>query len=168
MRETKPAFWVFLMLLVLPVFADVKTGHDEKVDFGSYRTYSWREGTPAVNPEVQEWIVGAIDRELQAKGLSRVDDKADIHVSTVAYGELDIAMRGNYVRLNRYDTYGVITSHVVDQTIGNLIVDLIDPASDEPVWRGVAQEEFNSTKIHKAQKKIEKIVKKMFKDFPPS
>jgi len=168
MRKTKPAIWVPLMLLVLPVFADVKIGHDEKVDFDSYRTYSWREGTPAVNPEVQEWIVGAIDRELQANGLSRVDGEADLYVSTVAYGELDIAMRGNYVRLNRYDTYGVITSHVVDQTIGNLIVDLIDPATDEPVWRGVAQEAFNTSKINKAEKKIGKIVKKMFKDFPPS
>jgi hypothetical protein len=168
MRMTRPAFWVCLALIASPVFGDVNVGHDENTDFGSYRTYAWREGTPAAIPKVQQWIVDAIDRELQDRGLRRVEGEADAYVSTIAYANMDLVVRGSFVqRSNYYASVSVLTADTMNQTTGNLIVDFFDPASDEPVWRGVAAEAFNANKVAKAQKKIEKIVQKMFKDFPP-
>jgi hypothetical protein len=137
----------FLALLAAPVAADVQIGHDAEHDFTAVRTYAWDAGTPAAKPEVQAWIVEAVDRELQAKGLRRVEGQADVRVSTVAYAELDVFTRGNYVRLDRYDSWGVITSDVVDKSTGNLMVDLIDPATGEPVWRGVAREGLQANKL---------------------
>jgi hypothetical protein len=159
------AFWLSLALVASPVFCDVKVDHDPAADFGSYHTYGWREGTPAASPEVQEWIVEAIDRELQEKGLRRVEGEVDLYVSTVAYGQMDVDDRANYVRLR--GGWGVITSDVVESTTGHLIVDLIDAPSDEPVWRGVAEKVFKSPNLNKARKKIEKMIEKMFAEFPP-
>ena len=164
-RKTLCTVGLVLAFVVTPLPAEVRIGLDENADFSAYHTYAWREGTPAANPKAQQWIVAAVDAELQGKGLRKVESDADIYVSTVAYGEIDTVLRGNYVQMN---SWGVITSHVEDKTTGNLIVDLIDPSKDDPVWRGVAKEAFQLNKLAKAEKKIEKIVKKMFKDFPPS
>ena len=46
-------------------------------------------------------------------------------------------------------------------------IDLIDGASERPVWRGVANEVMADPKLEKVRKKIDKVTRKMFKDFPP-
>jgi hypothetical protein len=52
--------------------------------------------------------------------------------------------------------------------IGTLIVDLVDGAAEELVWRGKGEKEFSGTPDpDKAEKKINKLVGKMFKSFPP-
>jgi len=162
-RATAKIFVAFALSASLAL-GNVGVWHEEQADFGAYRTYAWREGTPAARPDVQQWIVDSIDRELQDKGLRQVEGGADAYVSTVAYGKMDVAQRGNYVRLN--GGWGVITNHVVDSTTGYLIVDLIDAASDEAVWRGVAEKVFQSSDVNKAQKKIEKKQAKATEDQP--
>jgi hypothetical protein len=158
----------FLVLLVSSsLLAGVETGHDETADFSKYRTYGWREGTPAALPEVQEWVVTAVDRELQGKGLNKVEGQADVYVSIVAYAQMDLAMRNNFVSLDRWDGWGISTSYAVDTTVGHLMVDLLDGETDEPVWRAIAEEKVQASKIPKLEGKINKIVKKMFKDYPP-
>ena len=158
----------FLVLLASSaLLAGVETGHDETADFSKYRTYAWRKGTPAALPEVQEWVVTAVDRELQGKGLHKVEGEADVYVSTVAYGQMDLAMRNNFVSLDRWDGWGISTSYAVDTTVGHLMVDLLDGETDEPVWRAIAEEKVQASKIPKLEGKINKIVKKMFKDYPP-
>jgi hypothetical protein len=70
------------------------------------------------------------------------------------------------VHLDVYDG-GLITSDVVATTKGVLMVDLIDGESERPVWRGLASEVMGDPSPEKLHKKIDKITKKMFKDFPP-
>ena len=72
-RMTGIALWVMLALVASPGFGEVKVGYDENVDFGSYRTYAWREGTPAALAEIQQLLVDTIDGELQEGGLRRVE-----------------------------------------------------------------------------------------------
>ena len=43
---------------------DVKVDYDPTVDFSLFKTISWREGTPAEDPEVENRIHAAIEREL--------------------------------------------------------------------------------------------------------
>jgi hypothetical protein len=167
-RITRLAVWVILALVASPGFGDVKVGYDENVDFGSYSTYAWREGTPAANAEMQQLLVDTIDRELQEGGLRRVEGEADLYVTSIAYANMDTIIRSNYVqRSNYYASVSVLSAEAVNTATGHLIVDLFDPASDDPIWRGVATEVFDASKVKKAQKKIEKIVKKLFEDFPP-
>jgi len=167
MQRMRFAVLFLALLMGSLLLAGVETGHDETADFSKYRTYSWREGTPAALPEVQGWVVTAVDRELQGKGLRKVDGEADIYVSTVAYGQMDLAMRNNFVSLNRWDGWGISTSYAVDTTVGHLMVDLLDGATEDPVWRAIAEEKVQASKVPKLEGKINKIVKKMFKDYPP-
>lgn len=156
-----------LLLLVCPAVADEKLAFDPEVDFSKYKTYTWGKGTPAARAQVQRWIDMAIDRELQAEGLSKAPQaSADLVVVTVAYAQMEMAVRGNYIHLDKWDV-GLISSDVINKQTGNLMVDLIDAETQEPVWRSVIRKAMSDRNLSKAQKKIDKLIKKMFEDFPP-
>ena len=42
---------------------------DKKVDFSSYKTYSWGKGTPAPNPLTDQRIIAGVDARLAAAGV---------------------------------------------------------------------------------------------------
>jgi hypothetical protein len=75
---------------------------------------------------------------------------------------VDVSGYGGY----RYRSWGTATAHVSEIPIGNLMVDLVDASSGQLVWRGMASGTVSS-KPEKSEKKINKVVGKMFKDFPP-
>ena len=156
------------VLCVSFVAAGVQVQFEEGVDFAQYRTYAWGKGTPAAKPEYQEWIVAAITRELEERGLRQVtDEEPDLFVVSVAFAMLEFANRGNYVNLNRYGySVGIITNDAVGSATGHLAIDLVDARSKEVVWRAVV-EEFFGRKIANPERKIDKITKKMFRDYPP-
>jgi hypothetical protein len=154
-------------ILALPASAAVNVDHEDGVEFASYRTYAWRAGTEAARPQVQQWIVSAVERELKARGLRKVlDRRADLYVVTHAFAEMNARTRANYVHLDVYDV-GVITSDVVLATRGTLMIDLLDGDSQRPVWRGMASEVMGDPAPEKLRKKIDKVTRKMFKSFPP-
>jgi len=160
-------FLTVMILLAIPAGAGVTVDHAAGTDFGSYRTYAWKAGTEAARPEVQESVVRAVDRQLSASGLRRVvDGPADLWVVTYAFANMEAHNRANYVRVDFYGV-GVITSDVIGTTKGTLIVDLIDVGSDRPVWRGMATEVMAMPSSEKLRKKVDKVTRKMFKDYPP-
>jgi hypothetical protein len=157
-----------LALLVAPVAAKVWVRHDTAVEFSNYRTYAWQGGTPAAREDVQQFIVDAIDQELQSKGFQRVDaGPADLYVVSQAVGETWISSGTNFytppsgmVRITTVDPHGV--------TDGTWIVDLVDARSGVKVWTAEATEGFETeAKATKIRKKIDGLAKKMFKNFPP-
>jgi hypothetical protein len=154
-----------LLLCVSFVAAGVQVKFEEGVDFAKYRTYAWGKGTPAAKPQYQEWIVAAITRELEERGLRLTDEEPDLLVVSVAFATLDFVNRGNYVQL-RNSTIGLITNDVVGTGTGHLLIDLVDATSDKIVWQAVAEKAF-SEDISNPQKKIDKITKKMFRNYPP-
>lgn len=158
---------VMAAFMVSSVSGAVKVDHEAGVDFTGYRTYAWRPGTEAARPQVQQWIVAAVERELNSRGLRKVvDRRADVYVLTHAFAEMDSQVRGNYLHLDTYDV-GIITSDVVATTKGVLMIDLVDGESERPVWRGMASEVMGLPSLGKIHKKIDKVVKRMFKSFPP-
>lgn len=161
------------LLVLTPAFAaQVYTDSDPDVDLTKFRTYVWKVKTPAARADVQVWLVAAIDRELQAKGMQRVEEAdADLHLVTVAYAQIEAGIRGNYVQPQTWYV-GFVTAYATDTTTGNLLVDFIDPRTERPVWRAVAKDAITDKgqtpqKMDKTiQKKIDKIARKMFRDFP--
>ena len=155
-----------LLLCVSSVVAGIQVKFEDGVDFTQYRTYAWGKGTPAARPEYQEWIVAAITRELEERGLLvATDEDPDLFVVSVAFAEMEFATRGNYIHLDNWGV-GIITSDVVGSATGHLAVDLVDATSDKVVWRAVAEEMFGR-KISNPQKKIDKITRKLFRNYPP-
>jgi len=158
---------VTLVLLTLPLSAEVKVDYEVGVDFESYRTYAWQPGTVAGQPMIQDAIYRAVERELAAAGLRKVtESEADLFVVTHATSQMDAAASGGYVHVQQFDV-GVLTHGVVVETRGRLVVDLFDAQSERPVWRGIASEVMGLPSIDKLRRKVDKVTKKMFKSYPP-
>lgn len=161
--------WAFVAALLLsaPATAGITVSHDGAADFSRHKTYAWGKGTPAARPEIEQWIRSAVDRELQAKGLSPAPEaRADLIVVTVAFAQMGMATRSVYFHLDQYDV-GVLRSDVIDMTDGHLLVDLVDPATQKPIWRGAIEEAMDNQDPDKIRKKIDKLTHKLFTSFPP-
>jgi hypothetical protein len=136
--------------------------HNPTVDFTEFRTYAWDKGTSAAHEQIQASIVVAIERELDACGLVKTDEAPDLLVVSDAFGagSADVRAYGAW-----FGTFAVVKMGVETVTDGTLWVNLIDPDSNEPVWAGAANGAFTGD-IKKVPRRIDKIVRKMFKDFP--
>jgi hypothetical protein len=148
--------------------ASVSVDYDKTVDFSSLRTYAWLEGTPARSPLVQKRIVSAVEKELQARGLTRVSGKADLLIAThaSARGEkrVDVDNLGYGYSWRGWET---TTVNVREVLVGTLLVDLVDGTSNDLVWRAVATETFTGNLTpEKLDKRINKVVHKIFKKYP--
>ncbi len=64
-----------------------------------------------------------------------------------------------------YNRMGTV-NEVIERE-GTLIIDIAHPAKQEVVWRGVATDTL-SDKSSKNTKKVQKMVSKMFKNYPPT
>lgn len=120
-----------------PVIDFVFLGH---ADFERYRTYAWRQGTPAKDPAVERRIREAIDRVLARKGWRQVDGEADLYLRTA------------------------VTS-LSAMSIASLRLEVVDGASQKPALRAMATGVF-AGKREKLPKTIDKTVKKLLKQFP--
>jgi hypothetical protein len=169
--ERWPALILAALLVAAPASSSVDVGYDEKVDFASYRTYAWEKGLPAIRPEVEEHIVRAVERELQARGLTKVDAaEADLRVRSYAGAAGSVTMGGAYAYWEEWK-WGVRGEAVKMRARGTLLVELRDAATDRPVWGGLADENVRLDQAtgdpRNAKKKIDGVIQKMFRDFPP-
>lgn len=170
----------FVLLLTLLISASafaqkVNVDYDKKADFSSYKTYSWAEGTPAKNPLGHQRIIAGIDAQLAARGWQRVESGGDV---VVIYS----AATSTETQINTFESGGpwggyrwgwggygggMSTTTVQKIPVGELIVDVADVKNKAFIWRGTASDTL-SDKPEKNQKKLEKVLSKMFKNFPPT
>jgi hypothetical protein len=173
--------WACLGLLIVICSAalhaqKVKVEYDKTADFTRYKTYSWMKLGAAQYPFVQMDVVGAIDNQLAAKGLKKVDSGGDLLVNGI--GSMTDSMNVSYV----VDIYAMpaldlpITwvngapvasnSTAVDVDKGTLVVDLVDRQAKQLKWRGTAKANLDRQEQEKSLEIIEKAVVKMFKEYP--
>jgi hypothetical protein len=134
-----------LACLALPASADVTVDYEIGVDYENYRTYAWQPGTEAGQPQVQQCI---------------------LYVVTHVFSEMNAYASGSYVYVQQWDV-GVLSTGVVVDTKGYLVVDLIDSQSEKAVWSAKARKVMGLPDLTKLCKKVDKITRKMFKSFPP-
>ena len=155
-----------ILLLASAASAGVSVKWQEETDFSGYRSFAWKKGAPALQERVQAEIVRMVNRELEAKGLSEVEGEADLHVMTYAYGEGEANTSVDLGYFGRTDGFGVPTASTRVNTAGTLMVRLVDAGTDAPVWEGRADKTLGEN-VSKALKKIDKMIGKMFEQFPP-
>jgi len=146
----------------------VATDYDRSANFTSYKTYSWRDGTKLTNPLNAERLVTAVDNELKAKGLSRVESGGDLTVTYHASGEKSVDVQ-TFQTGGVYGCWGgcgSTSTTVTPVTIGTIIVDLVDTKSNKMLWRGTASDAV-SDKPGENAAKINEGVARMFKEYPP-
>jgi len=160
--------------------SSVSVSHDfdSQVDFANLRTYSWITAPESTSESVQKElqtnsliesrVKKAVNRQLAAKGLREttqdpdflvafhtgVQDKTDVQSWGYGYGYW--GMRGG----------GVSTIHYQE---GTLILDFINPKSDNLIWRGVGKKVVSErTTPEKSEKEINTAVEQILKKYPPS
>lgn len=143
----------------------VHTDFDEGVDFTEYRTYRWdmkqTRNRKDINSLLDKRIRDAVDDELAAKGLERVEAGADLVVTYRAgvREKVDVTStwyawgyRRRGVRVDRYKQ-------------GSIVIDLIDPDMKQLVWRGAAVGVVDAS--DKSQEKVAEKVAKILAGYPP-
>lgn len=132
-----------IALLVAPamaMFIDVQ--FIGGVDIAVFRTWSFGEGSPLPNQEVERAVRATIVEQMTAKGYSKVEGQADCLITI--HGQADEWFDGGLFK-----------------------IEALDGKTGKTVWRGKAEGAVNVKSTSKRQSLAQRTVKKMFKKFPP-
>ncbi len=169
-----------LVLLASPAVTHaqkVTVSFDKSINFSNYKTFAWSVGTgDARNPLVGKMIRDGVERELNARGLTRVESDPDLRFSFMAASGFNLQVKQPSwsteagVILNS----GVYANGVMwDVSTGTLLLDAFDNKTDRMVWRGFAKDTLprapSSDMVadaKKVEKTVNKVISKMFKKFP--
>ena len=163
----------------------LRSDYDKTVDFGQYTTYNFYEGAGPDTDNYQslfsQYMVRAIDIEMQKRGYRKVDNDPDLLVNFNAilqektkvtttpaptYG-----MGGYYgYRRGYYDPwYGYSyaeETHVSQYTEGTLNIDLVDPKRKQLVWEAVGVGRVTQSTLENLEEKVMEGVPRFFEHYP--
>lgn len=163
----------------------VSVDFDKGTDFSTFKTYTFAVGTPTPETLTNQRIESAIEAQLTAKGLTRVQSNADLtvvfHCAVTQQTQLDTTNLGGWgwgpgwgrgwgwggrFRGGWGGLGGNAITQVEQIPVGTLIVDIGDSTNKKYIWRGTATKTLSSNQ-GKNEKTIDQEVKKMFEKFPP-
>ena len=150
----------------------VNYDYDKNVNFNTFKTYNWMPIPRSIemNDLIIKRIKNAVDHQLQTKGFREVSENPDfliaIHITTQQ--KINIVdwgySYGPYWR--RGYPYGGVEIYQYQE--GTLIIDVINAAKKELVWRGSATAVSEpDLSPDKRTQKINKAVAKIMEKFPP-
>jgi hypothetical protein len=159
---------VLLTLLILVVtstaLARVESTVDESIDFTAYKTYAWQEGVPSRSPRVQKAVVEAVDLELQARGLQRLETGADVYVATyILVDRHTLEDLSDPTQWEFWTGQRAINAYQVQA--GTLVIDLIDAETKEVAWRSLSSKSVKGP-LDKITKSLPQLVRKLFRTYP--
>ena len=145
---------------------------DRSANFSQFKTYAWTHGTELTDELNHARVVRAIEGQLAAKGLTRVDAGArpDVLVAYHAsfHRTLQIDGYSSGWAGPRFGGLRSGTATVQDVATGTIVVDIRDASSNSVVWRGVASSDLDpGAKPEQREKKINRAAQKMFDNYPP-
>lgn len=158
----------------------VSNDYDHSVNFRAYKTWSYypqqgqdTEGGPARGYEsfLDQRIRAAVEREMTAKGLTKVTSNPDVFVAYSAKVE-------NKQRVNAYPGgfgypyygygygyYGRGMAPVSEYKAGTVIIDIVDAKRKELAWRGTGVAQLDQNSINEAE--TYRIVNSILGTYPP-
>lgn len=167
-----------LAVMALAACSGISTqsDYDMSYDFGSASSYNWMPGGSDGDLQFYErTLQEAVDSEMAARGLRKAPA-----------GEADLLFAyhtGTQTR-QQYDTYGygaggwwggywgggmtTTTTTVREYEEGTLILDIVDRARNQLVWRGSGTKTLDSSATpEERHETLRKAVNKILADFPP-
>lgn len=153
--------------------------YDPGTSFAAYKTFGFKDVHGRGEFQMKR-VEAAIERTLVAKGLARVDSRAD------GKPDLWVVLHTKLKNDKQITTYnsgwgwgwgwrgygwgggGMTTARITDVPVGTLVVDLVDTKEKELVWRGVASRDVAAGETPQERAEItQKAVDKLFEAFPP-
>jgi hypothetical protein len=145
----------------------VRTDFHPGTDFSVYRTVTISDAKTELDPFIAERIRLAVAGQLAAKGISRVPSDGDLVMHAHVRMRTDTTV-GTWSGGWGYGYYGGSYVDVRNVRVGTLVVDLVDRAKGEAIWRGIAESTVDqSATPQESEQHINAVVEKMFRDFPP-
>ena len=177
MKLTLAAAITLLVVPTVTLAQKVSYDYDKSADFATFKTYALRDGTKVGQELIDSRIVSAIEAQLAAKGLTKVEANPDVFVVYhVAFDkQKDIS---TYSSGGGYGPYGrgwgggwaggTTSTQIRDILVGTMVVDIADAKKGQLAWRGMAVREVNTqANPEKRDKSINEAAKKIFKNYPP-
>ncbi len=163
---------IAVLCLSVCTFALAQRTHiawDHNADFAGFHTYAWQ---PSPSPAKGDWnqaIVEEIDKQLQAKGLTKVDSNPDlwvVYTRSIKKDESSV-LGGGYVIGPGWGSgeAGIPPTSTTFEE-GTLVVELADPKTKQVLWRGAVSNTI-SDNSNKNLKNLDKSVAKLFEKYPP-
>jgi len=159
---------------------DVRYNFAAGQDFSKYHTYKWVQikGADQLNQLAEQQLRAAVDGELSKKGLTKTDaETADLLIGyQAAIGQekqftsynSDWGYGAGYGRYGGMGAGGISTGETSTIYVGQLGLDMYDPAQKQLMWRGSASKTLDTkAKPEKQKKNLDKAVAKLLKNFPP-
>jgi hypothetical protein len=148
----------------------VNVGWDHSVDFAKYRTWAWKDDGSIRDPVWLRRVQSVLEDELQKKGLTRSDANADVWVFVHAR----LSSQTHVVSYSPAWGYGwgywagPSVTEVYEIPVGTLLIDLVDPARKQIVWRGSAKDTIRAGKENEErEQRLVEVLDQMFAGYPP-
>jgi hypothetical protein len=163
---------VIVLSLVMSMFAFAQRARsewDRNTNFAAFHTYAWQ---PSPDPAKGAWnqaIVEAVDKQLKAKGLTKVDANPDVWVVYSRSIRKDTtALSGGYIfdPLNSGEGSPGVPAIPTTWKEGTLVLELNDPNTRHVVWRGSVSDTIRDNE-NKNLKALDKGIAKLFRQYPP-
>jgi hypothetical protein len=180
MKAFRIALSISLMFWVIPALAQsIKTDYDSSYDFSKLRTFDFAPQDPQSQKTLlqnslnEKRIKAALESHLNANGFSKSEDgKPDFFIAHRIAGQPKKRVETRSLPpIGRRGGPGQPVQPVQPIQIpqafleGSVIVDFIDSASNQLVWRGFAIDPIDPAKPEKLiNKGIEKLVKEFMKN----
>lgn len=149
---------------------EVNVDFDPAIDFSRFQTFSWLEGTPADDEELERKIHASIERDLIPLGYREVREDPDLlivtHASMDMLKEIDVTAFDYWLEYEGWKRPMAVAEETWESGMGVLVVDILDAASKKLIWRGVATGNV-AKNPEKRGKKLDATMAKMFRKFPP-
>jgi hypothetical protein len=161
---------VLLFLIATAYAQEIHYNYDRGTNFAAYKTYQWVNLKDGGAPDqlLDQNIKRAIDEQLTLKGLTRVNDGADLFIAYQAAvsEEKSVNLWGTGPR---WYGGGMVQGETSTISVGKLVVDMYDPGRKQLIWRGEATKTLDPSKDpDKNYRRLQKAMAKLFKNYPPA
>ncbi len=180
--------WIPVIVLVVIALGcsgvQVSQDYAPGANLTALRTYRWKSptqektGDPRIdNPLRNERIRAAVDGQLAGKGFVKANDEDPdflVQYQNLLRRKIESAGTSGGVGfgLGSYGRHGTIAigtgNDVREYDEGSLVIDFLDPGSDDLLWRGSGNQRYREYKDpEKATRDINTLVENILKQFPP-
>jgi hypothetical protein len=179
-----------LVLVSMAMFAGtnamaekIRVHYDHSLDFTKFKTYGWAPHGAVAHPMLALDMVGAIEQELNWRGLHKVAENPDLLIEIYGSVDSEVSMTSNNPIYNAtggippfdpsmtspgnslyWDSYYGNSTVVVYP--GQLVIDLIDFKTKKLAWRGFAAEAISPNNPDKLESEANSTITKLFKEYP--